>query len=76
MKKEKVNPWIAAGLNLVILGLGLAYLGKWFYAIIYWALIFVLYYSGNFSWTIAALLLIVCCAHSYYLAEKQNEAKK
>ena len=75
--KKKKNPLIAGFLNLVLPGLGYAYLAKWWGLMIYEIDIFVtvllLQYWGEFSFEALLPIYILLAAHAYYITVKIPE---
>jgi hypothetical protein len=72
--KKKKNPLIAGFLNLILPGLGYAYLAKWWGVMIYeidiFATVWLLQYWGEFSFEALLPIYFVLALHAYYITVK------
>jgi HEAT repeat protein len=75
--KKKKNPFIAGFLNLILPGLGYAYLAKWWGVMIYEIDIFVTVWLlqtwGEFSFEALLPIYFVLALHAYYITVKMPE---
>ena len=75
--KKKKNPFIAGFLNLILPGLGYAYLAKWWGLMIYEIDIFVTVWLlqtwGEFSFEALLPIYFVLALHAYYITVKMPE---